>query len=400
MKNLIAILGLTSILFTGCTSDDSKPTTTTPPPPAAVAGEFKGDASANKTYVKGTYNLDGVVRIKSGVTITFEAGSVIIANNTVGSTFDAIVVENGGKINLIGTAAEPIVCTHATKVAGSWGGIVVYGNAPIVGAAGVTTSNAEDGISPSTGGTAYVYGGTDAAHSSGVLKYVRVEYAGKKIADGTSELNGFSFYAVGSGTILENLVSFKGNDDGFEFYGGTVSGKNLISYGNSDDSFDWQDGWRGQDNTNWYAYQSETGNYGMEIEAKNFDNAFWPVVSGITLKRAPGTLTEDGTPQYDAIQFKSRGNGFYSNVVISGYTNPLATAVRIQDVGTNTSQVNAGKIKFTDIKINDGTSSFAAKDATFTVAFPPANFVLSAAATGATIAPGAWAVVGTVNLLQ
>lgn len=400
MKNLIAILGLTSILFTGCTSEDGKPTTTTPPPPAAVVGEFKGDASANKTYVKGTYNLDGVVRIKSGVTVTFEAGSVIIANNTVGSTFDAIVVENGGKINLIGTAAEPIVCTHATKVAGSWGGIVVYGNAPIVGAAGVTTSNAEDGISPSTGGTAYVYGGTDAAHSSGVLKYVRVEYAGKKIADGNSELNGFSFYAVGSGTVLENLVSYKGNDDGFEFYGGTVSAKNLISYGNSDDSFDWQDGWRGQDNTNWYAYQSETGNYGMEIESKNFDNAFWPVVSGITLKRAPGTLTEDGTPQYDAIQFKSRGNGFYSNVVISGYTNPLATAVRIQDVGTNTSQVNASKIKFTDIKINDGTSSFAAKDATFTVAFPPANFVLSATATGATIAPGAWAVVGTVNLLQ
>ncbi|MFA9269345.1 MAG: hypothetical protein ACEQSX_01105, partial [Baekduiaceae bacterium] len=46
--------------------------------------------------------------------------------------------------------------------------------------------------------------------NGGTLKYVRVEYAGKKITDGTSEMNGFSFYSVGSGTVLENLVAYKG----------------------------------------------------------------------------------------------------------------------------------------------------------------------------------------------
>jgi hypothetical protein len=60
--------------------------------------------------------------------------------------------------------------------------------------------------------------------------------------------------------------------------------QNLISYGNSDDSFDWQDGWRGQNNTNWYAYQTGTGNFGMEIEAKSVNNSFWPVIDNITLK--------------------------------------------------------------------------------------------------------------------
>lgn len=397
MKNLILSISILTLLFTGCTSDDE--TTTTPPAVVVGSGDLTGDVSVSKDYIKGNYNLDGVLKIKSGVTLTFAAGTIITSNTNVGSAFDAIVVENGGKLIMSGSAAEPIVCTHATKIAGSWGGIVMYGNAPIVGANGVATSNAEDGITPSTGGTQYAYGGPDAAHNSGSLKYVRVEYAGKKINDGLTELNGFSFYAVGSGTILENLVSYKGNDDGFEFYGGTVSAKNLISYGNSDDSFDWQDGWRGQDNTNWYAYQTGTGNYGMEIESKNVDNAFWPVVAGITLRRAAGTVTEDNTPQYDAIQFKSRGNGFYSNVVISGYTNPLATAVRIQDTGTNTSQVVAEKIKFTNIKINDGTSSYAFKDATVTVSFLPANFVTSTNATGATLVPGAWAVVDGVNLL-
>ncbi len=65
-----------------------------------------------------------------------------------------------------------------------------------------TTSISEDG-------TNIVYGGTNAAHNGGSLKYVRVEYAGKKIVDGNKENNGFSFYSVGSGTILENLFLTK-----------------------------------------------------------------------------------------------------------------------------------------------------------------------------------------------
>jgi hypothetical protein len=397
MKKIVLSLAVFTLVFTSCTSGDDETTPVVSPP--LGSGELTGDVTASKTLIKGNYTLEGVLKVKSGVTLTIDAGSVITANTAAGSSFDAILVEKGGKIIMNGTAAEPIVCTHATKVAGSWGGIIIYGDAPIVGSKKVTSANSEDGITSSEG-KAYIYGGSNATDNSGSLKFVRVEYAGKKIADGSSELNGFSFYAVGSGTVLENLVSYKGNDDGFEFYGGTVSAKNLISYGNADDSFDWQDGWRGQENTNWYAYQTGVGNYGMEIESKNEDNDFWPVISGITLKRAAGTITEDNTPQYDAIQFKSRGNGFYSNILISGYTNPSATAVRIQDEGTNTSQVKANKIKLTDIKINDGTNLFTYKDATITVTFPEGFFVTSTTATGASITPGAWAVVDGINLLS
>jgi hypothetical protein len=392
MKKLILSLSILALTFTGCSTTDDEDTTQTP-----VVGELTGDITSTKTIAYGNYTLKGIVKIKSGVTVTFDAGSTITANAADG--VDALVVENGGKLIMNGTASQPIVLTEPSATPGAWGGIIMYGDAPITGApvngVAVASKNSEDGLNLS-------YGGTNATHNGGTLRYVRVEYAGKKITDGTSEMNGFSFYSVGSGTILENLVSYKGADDGFEFYGGTVSAKHLISYGNFDDSFDWQDGWKGENNTNWYAYQVTTGNFGMEIEASNNNNAFYPVISNITLKRAAGTVTEGGSSaaEYDAIQFKKHGNGHFSNIVISGYITTGATAVRIQDANANT-QVNEGKIKLTSVKINDNTTSkFATVGTTITVNFLDANYTLSSSATGAGLTAGAWSKVNGVDLIQ
>lgn len=399
MKKLAISLTFLSLIFASCSSSDDDTAT----PPATGSGEITAEnVTTSKTFVKGTYTLSGTVRIKSGVTLTFEAGSTITADVTNGT--DALLVEKGGILNIAGTAAEPVVFTEKSKTAGSWGGIIVFGDAPIV--SGKTADGTPITTAKSEDGTNIDYGGANPTHSSGSLKYVRVEYAGKKILDGNSEMNGFSFYAVGSGTVLENLVAYKGADDGFEFYGGTVSAKNLISYGNTDDSFDWQDGWQGQANTNWFAYQTGAGNFGMEIEAKSVNNSFFPKVSNITLRRAAGTVTESGNPtEIDAIQFKKDGNGEYSNVVISGYTNTNGTtsavAVRIQDAATNTNQVSGGKIKLFNVKIADAATALTGVGATgFTVAFPTGNFTTSTTATGAALTPGAWAIVDGINLLE
>lgn len=393
MKKLLYAIAVSVSIFTGCSSDDDDPIIKKP-----VEGEITGTITANKTFAFGNYTMKGMVKINDGVTVTFEKGSTITADKTSGET--ALVVLKGGKLIAEGTADEPIVFTEKSKVAGSWGGIIMYGDAPIVPGLSSTTAESEDGLK-------LIYGGSNAGHSSGSLKYVRVEHAGQVITTNQKEHNGFSFYAVGSGTVLENLVSYNGNDDGFEFYGGTVSGKNLISYGNKDDSFDWQDGWRGQDNTNWFAYQTGTANYGVEIEAKSVNNAFYPKVTNITLKRAANTGTEaPSAPEYDAFQFKKEGNGDFSNVVIDGFNNQVSatvfgSAVQLLDLNTYNNQVLTGKIKLNNVKITNTSNTFFAGANTFVLQASSfgTNWSVSTTATGASLTPGKWATVDGVNLL-
>ena len=396
MKTKFFAFALLSGLFlNSCSSDDDNATPVIP-----QVGEITGTFAANKTYAFGNYTLKGIVKIPTGVTVIFDAGSTITADKATGD--NALLVLNGGKLIVNGTASSPVVFTEVSKVAGSWGGIIMYGDAPIKAIGGVTTSTSEDG-------NALSYGGTNAAHNGGSLNYVRVEYAGSKLADGTKELNGFSFYSVGSGTTLDHLVSYKGADDGFEFYGGTVSASNLISYGNTDDSFDWQDGWQGQNNTNWYAYQSGKANYGVEVESSGVNNAFFPKVTNITLKRATGTTPETaGAIEIDAFQFKKEGNGEFNNVVIDGYGDYTegantysGAAVKIQDVTTNLNQVNGSKIKLTNVKITN-TSQTTPVGATgaVIVIFPAGNFTTSATSTGASMVTGNWSTVSGTNLLN
>jgi len=386
MKKLLFSAALLSLIFTGCSTDDDETPNNGP-----VTGEITGDITTNKSLPTGNYTLKGIVKVKNGAKLTIAAGSKITADATNG--VDALVAENGGQLELIGTAAEPIVLTEISQTPGSWGGIIIYGDAPIVGASGVTSAISEDGLNLS-------YGGSNPTHNGGTLKYVRVEFAGKKITDGTGEMNGFSFYSVGSGTTLDHLVSYKGADDGYEFYGGTVSATNLISFGNYDDSFDWQDGWKGQNNSNWYAYQTVTGNFGMEIEAKSVNNDFWPVISNITLKRAAGTLTENASVEYDAIQFKKEGNGDFSNILIEGYNDANGVAIRIQDANTNTNQVNGNKIKLTDVKIVGSTTQTGSGSSSFTVAFPSGQLTTSTTSSGASLTTGAWSTVNGASLIQ
>jgi hypothetical protein len=393
----LALALVTGLFLNSCSSSDDPTPVVTP-----ATGEITGPITKDITYAYGNYTLKGIVKINSGVTVTFDAGSIITIDKATGD--NALVVLNGGKLVTKGTADQPVVFTEKSKVPGSWGGIIMYGDAPAKVAGGGTTSTSEDGNNTT-------YGGANATHNGGSLVYTRVEYAGSKLADGQKENNGFTFYSVGSGTTLDHLVSYKGADDGFEFFGGTVSMTNAISYGNYDDSFDWQDGWQGQANTNWYAYQTEKGNYGMEIEASNNDNAFFPKVANITLKRAAGTVTEEQKEiQLDAIQFKKEGNGDYSNIVIDGYvsqTTPTAHdggVLQVLDKVTYDHQIAGGKIKLKDVKITNSPITFISGQATFTLSaasfLPAANWTISSAATGASLTPGAWATVDGVSLIK
>lgn len=399
-KNILTIFALSLITLasvTSCTievredNNGETPTQTTGSTlsgTGTLSGTLKGDLLVKK----GNYSLEGVVKVPSGVTLTIEPGAVFTAKTSVGSS---LVVLQGGKIMAEGTAAEPIVFTSDNKTPGDWGGVTLYGNAPIKAINGATQALSEDG-------NAVYYGGSDANSNSGTMRFVRVEYGGKKIGDGTSETNSMTFYAVGAGTILENLVSYKGTDDGYEFFGGTVSAKNLVSYGNYDDAFDWQDAWSGQNNSNWFAYQTVTGNFGMEIESSsNVDNTA-PKIDKISLIRAAGTNPEvAGSAEISAIQFKKQGTGIFSNVYIDGYKNTggkSAYSVLIQDAATETSQLVTGKIKVTPIFATTNNDNFGIYGYAYTSA-NPLTYTNTATVGKVTMTAGAWATVNGVNLL-
>lgn len=358
------------------------------------SGTLSGTYTNDVVVKKGTYDLVGIVKIADGATITIEPGAIFKAST---SQVSGLVILKGGKIKAEGTSAEPVVFTTNNKQPGDWCGITIYGNAPIKAVGGAATAISEDGLSQ-------IYGGTDPNSNSGFMKFVRVEYAGRKIGDGTSEFNTFTFYAVGAGTILENLVAYKGTDDGYEWFGGSVSGSNLVSYGNYDDSFDWQDGWYGQANQNFFAYQTGIGNFGMEIEASsNADNTA-PKINNITLIRATGTNPESaGSIEISAIQFKKHGTGIFTNVYTDGYKNmggKNAYAILIQDLPTETSQllVTPAKINVSPIHVqnSDNIGNFGYS---FTTT-QPKTYTNTAAVSKVSLTAGAWATVDGVNLLS
>jgi hypothetical protein len=190
-------------------------------------------------------------------------------------------VDKGGKLIAKGTKDAPIVFTsgEATRTAGDFGGVILNGNAKVNLPGG---SGSPEGIE--NGPT---YGGNDDAESSGELSYVRIEFAGFLLSK-DNELNALTMNAIGSGTKLDHVQVHFGTDDGFEWFGGTVSGKYLLATGIEDDCFDWDFGWRGK--VQFLACVQDDfvkGDNGIEADnnasttgAEPFSN---PTVSNITL---------------------------------------------------------------------------------------------------------------------
>ena len=181
------------------------------------------------------WTLKGYVYVTDGAKLIIQPGTTIISDI---AEKGALIIERGAQLIAEGTAAKPIIFTSGKAVGertpGDWGGIVLLGRA-------TTNRTSEPTIE---GGIGRVYGGNNDADNSGVLKYIRIEYAGVA-AMPNSEINALTLGAVGSGTILENIQTVYANDDAFEFFGGTVNASNLYAYATADDDFDFDFGYRG-----------------------------------------------------------------------------------------------------------------------------------------------------------
>jgi len=208
------------------------------------------------------------------VTLTIPAGTKIFGEPS-STNPGVLIITRGAKIKAEGTKSEPIVMTSARKegsrAPGDWGGVVINGYAPIQG-------NEAEGE-----GNSGKYGGDDADDDSGVMKYVRIEFAGTLFSS-DNELNGLALQGVGSGTTIDYIQIHQNADDGIEFFGGSVSATHLVLTGNGDDSIDFDDGWTG--GVQYALVQQYPGNdNGIEGDGDPKDNIApsSPVLANLTI---------------------------------------------------------------------------------------------------------------------
>jgi hypothetical protein len=209
---------------------------------------LEGRITANRTlkadYV---YKLRGLVYVTNGAVLTIEPGTKIVGEKGKNG---GLIITRSCRIIADGTAAKPIVFTseEANPQRGDWAGVVLLGNAPtnasFNGQQGV--GEIEGGINNSDGLGLYGLGASsNPADNSGILRYVRIEYAGYAFLP-DKEINGLTFGGVGNGTIIDYVQVSYANDDSFEWFGGTVNCSHLISYKTLDDDFDTDNGFSGK----------------------------------------------------------------------------------------------------------------------------------------------------------
>ena len=276
MKNQISKFILTSLIvsaqmLTSCTSDPETiietvvvtetVTVTTTVPTTTPTSKTVGTGGI--TYIDDAqawtndriWILNGKVVVRSGGSLTIEAGTIIKAQNGQGVEATALVIAAGASINAIGTEDSPIIFTDIEDSidygdgiispnrkptdTGKWGGIIILGNA-IVGEDG--GSDDIEGIAEGYAWTSY--GGNNDADSSGSFSYVSIRHSGTQLAGG-DEIQGLTLGGIGSGTTLNNIEVVGSNDDGIEIFGGAAQITNIVILNQRDDAIDLDEGFRG-----------------------------------------------------------------------------------------------------------------------------------------------------------
>ncbi|WP_298708686.1 hypothetical protein [Chitinophaga sp.] len=289
VKFLAFTLGA-AVALSSCRNNDTDEDDLTPDEPTVLSGV---QTSSKTLTADKVWTLKGYVYFPEGTTLTIQEGTVIKSDVTEKG---ALIIERGAKIFATGTASKPIVFTSGKAAGqrqpGDWGGIIILGKAK-------TNRSTEPQIE---GGVGRYYGGTDDNDNSGILKYVRIEYAGIA-AQPNSEINALTLGGVGKGTVIDHVMTSWANDDAFEFFGGTVSPTHLVAFATADDDFDFDFGYTG---TVQYAVALrqptfvDPGDAGNGIECDNDGQGntatprTHPVISNMTIvgpNNATGTLS-------------------------------------------------------------------------------------------------------------
>jgi hypothetical protein len=260
MKNLIkkikitglAIFAIAIVMMTSCKkSEEIEPIED----PTNTEILITQNITSNTTWETGKiYILTSRIAVISGAILTIQPGVIVKGQAGTGANATALIIARGGKIMAEGTSDSPIIFTSVADelttgqisspnldpdLNGLWGGLIVLGNAPISADA---VSVQIEGIPPSDQNG--LYGGDNPTDNSGIIKYVSIRHGGTNIGEG-NEINGLTLGGVGSGTIIENIEIVANQDDGIEWFGGTVNVKNVVVWNAGDDAIDTDQSWGG-----------------------------------------------------------------------------------------------------------------------------------------------------------
>lgn len=372
---------------TSC-SDDDNPTPTPPTPKPGEETEIvkEGILTENETWTADNiYVLDGRVVVDEGVTLTIEPGTIIKAEDGQQANASALIVDQGGKLIANGTAAKPIIFTSVNdgielgstastlevEDAGQWGGVILLGKAPISVDAASGTALIEGIPADLSYGT---YGGEDPADNSGSLQYVSIRFSGVALAP-DAEIQGLTLGGVGSGTVIKNIEIFSNEDDGVEWFGGTVNVENLLVYGQNDDGIDIDQAYSGTI-SNAYVIQTANSGSGFEI-----DGPEGTLEGSFTLRDV--TIDAGGFDGKYIADFRDGAMGTLENIYV--FNIGAESTVNIADDAT-ANNYNADKISFKSWELAYGgeladlLTTEGAEEVPVTVAIDNAAFVDNAAA--------------------
>ena len=268
-----------------------------------------------------------------------------------------MIIARGAKINAAGTAEKPIIFTSVADeikpgeikspnleptLSGLWGGLIVLGNAPV---SAVSESVQIEGIPASDQNG--LYGGTNPADNSGVIKYVSIRHGGANIGEG-NEINGLTLGGVGSGTIIENIEIVANQDDGIEWFGGTVSVKNALVWNAGDDALDTDQAWSGTLD-NFIVICGET-DHSLEI-----DGPEGALLAGHTVKN--GSIK--GSSVAELGDFRASARGTFENIYFFNFPSPATSGGRGDfslSSGSDVTFAN-GDLKFNNLEITLATGT-------------------------------------------
>ncbi|KMQ58388.1 hypothetical protein ACM40_20075 [Chryseobacterium sp. BLS98] len=339
-----------------------------------------GDITTNTTW-SGVVEINGIVTVKNGATLTIQPGTFIKAKpNTTNTATGVLVISKTGKINATGTESQPIIFTSyklldgnedTTAAPGDFGGVIILGDAPT----NTPSTKTIEGLT----GPDFFYGGSNASHNGGTLKYVRIEFAGFDLLAPNSgnEINGLTLGGVGNGTTLDHIQVSYGKDDSFEFFGGTVNASNLVSFAADDDNFDFDNGYTGTitcalaladyNSTHSLSGGSPDSN-GIELDNNAEGTATPlitnPVINNLTIIGAKNGIAGQGSAYENGIHIRRSGKLTLNNAVVTGYP----VGIKVEGTGSELSSAS----NFSTIKVHGFTTSVTG---TGTASIPAANLL-------------------------